>query len=59
MRESHTEEEIVVNVHSNDREFRKVTMPINSTIQDVHDKLKYDNDDVTFHMGLYPGKKQC
>ena len=57
MRESHTEEEIVVNVHSNDREFRKVTMPINSTIQDVHDKLKYDNDDVTFHMGLYPGKE--
>ena len=50
MRESHTEEEIVVNVHSNDREFRKVTMPINSTIQDVHDKMKYDNDDVTFHV---------
>ena len=32
-------------------------MSINSTIQDVHDKLKYDNDDVTFHMGLYPGKE--
>jgi len=32
-------------------------MSINNTVQDVHDKLKYDNNDVTLHMGLYLGKE--